>query len=256
MSLNLRPATAAFTAELVRVAADAHATLTVIAAALRRLDEGQAGYPTAVTAGTAPAILTPVRTATGWACPARACTATGTHDTEWHQHWADEHGPTQSTHPERLALAGVDEATRDTTTLIAALHRASASMLAVRRIADKWGQTRIGERTTTTPADDLWCTSCLRANHFAPRRANGSTRCEWCDKTLRAVNKIRTANKLDALTAVPEAAVTKHAAARTVTAADIEAWARTNTPAAPRRGQRRTQREATDLLRATGHGVW
>lgn len=248
MPLNLQPATDAVTAQLQRIAADANATLAVIADAVRRLDDAQAGYPTAASSGPAATMPTPhPHGATGWACPARGCATTGTDGASWPAHWQDEHGPLPSTQPERHALAGHDDAATDTTALLRDLRRAGASILAARRTAEKWGVTKIGAKTTTTPRDDAWCTSCRRANHFTPRRPEGGPDCRWCADTLRNLNSVLSNLGLPPVTAIPIAAVEKHASGRRVTAADLEGWAKT--PTQPRRRSPRTQRAATRALR-------
>lgn len=246
MTLNLQPATTAAAAQLQRIAADAHATLAVIADALRRLEDGTAGYPTRPGTGPAAAIPTPEQRPDGrTGCPVRSC---GAVIDDWHAHWHDQHAPTASTQPERMALAGTDEAETDAATLIRELRRAGTAMLTARRTAEKWGITKIGTKTTTTPRDDAWCTSCLRINSFSPRRTEGGTHCRWCADTLRKVNTVRAEQGLPELATPPVAAVEKHAAGRNVTATDIEGWAKTPTP--PRRRSARTQRAATRALRA------
>jgi hypothetical protein len=245
VTLNLQPATTAAAAQLQRIAADAHATLAVIADALRRLEDGTAGYPTTPGTGPAAAIPTPVQRPDGrTSCPVRGC---GAVTDDYHGHWHDQHAPTTSTQPERMALAGTDEAETDTTTLIRELRRAGTSMLTVRRTAEKWGVTKIGAKTTTTPRDDAWCTSCRRANHFTPRRPEGGPDCRWCADTLRNLNSVLANLGLPPVTVIPIAAVEKHAAGRRVTAADLEGWAKA--PTQPRRRSPRTQRAATRALR-------
>ena len=95
-------------------------------------------------------------------------------------------------------------------------------------IVQTWGIRRVGE--TDREPDELWCRSCLRAGHMAPRRTtNGSThgeRCRWCDDTLRAVNVVRREWAKPPMAELPLVAVRWHAEGRRTSAKDIEAWAR------------------------------
>lgn len=249
MTLTLQPSITAGNATVERMIADGNATLAVLATALRRLEDALAGYPSEPGTGPAAAVPAPHQLPAGRVgCPARGCGATHRSATSFLAHWHDEHAPTPSTHPERHALSGADEAARDAAALAKALNGAAVRMLTARRIAEKWGVTKIGAKVTTNPRDDLWCTSCLRARHFTPRRTEGGTVCRWCADTLRGLNAVRAELGLTATDTIPIAAVEKHAAGRTVTANDLTGWARDPTPARrPRRA--RTQREATAARR-------
>lgn len=249
MTLNLQPSITAATATVERTIADGNALLVVLASALRRLEDALAGYPTEPGSGPAATVPDAHRLPGGrHGCPARGCATE--HDTTggYLAHWHDEHAPTASTHPERHALGGHDEAARDIDALIKALTGASTRMLTARRIAEKWGVTRIGAKVTTNPRDDLWCTSCLRVNNPEPRRKQGGQLCEWCSKTLRHLNAIRAELGRPAVTALPIPAVEKHAQGRRITETDLRSWARDTTPSR-RVGRARTQRQATELLR-------
>lgn len=215
MTLNLRPATNNATRQLTNITTNATTATTHIETALRRLHDGQAGYPTQPGTGT-----------------------TNTPD--------PDHTP--NTHPERHALNGTDEATTDTHRLLGALNAATHNLETIRHLTQKWGATHIGHHTNTTPTDSLWCTSCIRGNHFNPRRPDGGTTCRWCTDTLRALNTHRQQHHLPPVETIPIEAIDKHAAGRRVTTNDLTAWAKPTTTT-PTTRRPRTQRQATTALR-------
>lgn len=91
-----------------------------------------------------------------------------------------------------------------------------------------WGIRRVGD--SDREPDSLWCRSCLRAGHTAPRRTTGNAthgpNCRWCDDTLRAVNVVRREAARPPMAELPLAAVRWHAEGRRTTARQVEAWAR------------------------------
>lgn len=133
----------------------------------------------------------------------------------------DDSGPTRG----QVVLG--DSALMDRQMLERRLHRLEMESLAVLRIAQKWGIRSVGE--STREPDEMWCRSCLRAGHMAPRRtSNGTTHgsnCRWCDDTLRAVNVVRAERRQPPLAELPVTAVRWHAEGRRTTARVIEAWA-------------------------------
>lgn len=251
MTLNLDPTIDAVSAELRRVIIDATAALEVAPAAIRRMSDAQAGYPTAPSTGTTATMPTPApHGATGWACPAKGCPATSDATTRsFVAHWQDEHTPDPSTQPERWAAVTGDEAGRDVAQLIRALRTAASSTIAARRALEKYGTTKHGHATVADPINDKGCTSCAQDMRYSERRP-GKTQCGWCAKKLGAINGIRAEHDLAPLTLLPLPMVRKHHQGRDVTTADVEHWARTDEPIRPRTSKRRAQRQATRDLRA------
>lgn len=133
----------------------------------------------------------------------------------------DDSGPLRST----VILR--DDALRDRALLEQRLRKLDQDARMLLRLTQKWGMRSIGE--TDREPDELWCRSCLRAGHMAPRRTSpGKTHgenCRWCDDTLRAVNVVRAERKQPGLAELPLVAVRWHSEGRRVTARDIEAWA-------------------------------
>ena len=121
-----------------------------------------------------------------------------------------------------------DEALRDRARLELLTTQAEQHARALLGLTQTWGIRRVGD--TDREPDELWCRSCLRAGHMAPRRTtNGTTHgpnCRWCDDTLRAVNVVRREWSKAPMAELPLVAVRWHAEGRRTTAKDIEAWAR------------------------------
>lgn len=131
----------------------------------------------------------------------------------------DDSGPLRST----VVLR--DDALRDRAKLDADLARIEQQARNVLGLTQRWGIRRVGE--SDREPDDLWCRSCLRAGHMAPRReGNHGPNCRWCQDTLRAVNVVRTEWAKPAWPELPIVAVRHHATGKRTTARDIEGWAR------------------------------
>lgn len=133
----------------------------------------------------------------------------------------DDSGPTRG----QVVLG--DAALKDRHALTTRLAAIELESRAVLRIAQKWGIRSVGD--SNREPDEMWCRSCLRAGHMAPRRtSNGTTHgpnCRWCDDTLRAVNVVRGERRQPPLAELPITAVRWHAEGRRTTARMIEAWA-------------------------------
>lgn len=251
MTLNLKPSIDAVTDALLRIIADATAALELAPDGLRRMADGQAGYPTGPSSAPATMPEPLPRGVAGWACPSKDCAVTSESGVSFHAHWVDEHGPTKSTQPERFGAVAGDEAARHAAQLVHHLRGAASHLVASRRLLETYGVTKVGHAAVANPVNDnLWCTSCLQDHRHSERRPGG-TQCWWCAKKLAAINGIRREHAMDPLTLVPVAMVRKHAQGRVVTAADIEHWALTDQPIRPRVGARRPQRQATRDLRET-----
>lgn len=143
------------------------------------------------------------------------------------------HGPDADVHltqPERFTDTLRDEAVKDYEALVKAVSRLHTASRDVYGYATKWGVTKDtrnveGQLRVADPEDDMWCKSCLRIRHFAPRRAQGGVNCDWCAATLRDLNQTRAGQGRKALEELPRQALQAHAEGRRVYQKDLERWA-------------------------------
>ena len=127
--------------------------------------------------------------------------------------------------PLRSAVVMRDHALRDRAALEADLARIALLARNTLGVTQRWGIRRVGD--TDREPSEMWCRSCIRAGHMAPRReGNHGPNCRWCGDTLRAVNVVRAERHLAALAELPLVAVRHHSEGRRTTARDIEGWAR------------------------------
>ena len=117
-----------------------------------------------------------------------------------------------------------DTALRDLAAVDDLGRRIERDARAMLNILEKWAYTRHGSERDANP-HDIGCVSCNRANSFSPRRVEGGDTCRWCADKLREMNGLRAGIGLEALDAVPLAAVQKHARGQKLTANDVERWA-------------------------------
>lgn len=130
----------------------------------------------------------------------------------------DDSGPTRG----QVVLG--DAALKDRHALTARLAAIEMESRAVLRIAQKWGIRSVGE--STREPDEMWCRSCLRAGHMAPRREGHGATCRWCGDALRVINAMRNERRQPPLSELPIEAIRWHAEGRKVTDKLVEQWSR------------------------------
>ncbi len=143
-------------------------------------------------------------------------------------HTGGPSGPDSDVHltqPERFEMLR-DDAIADYQRLVTRVRDGREAMVDVWGIVTKWGVVRdAADLEVADPEDEMWCRSCLRIRHFAPRRQSGGVNCDWCATTLRTLNETRASKAKRALTELPLQAVRAHAEGRRVYQRDLERWA-------------------------------
>jgi hypothetical protein len=190
----------------------------------------------------------------GWACPVRDCPARGTapsdpaarvdylaHHREAHrgERTAGHADPTGTVAAELADGAGArDVFDRDYRRVTAELERVTERL---ERLANS--AAALHDPRVDAVGDDIWCVSCTRVKHLAPRRAAGGDRCDWCYTTLRVLNKARSSKGLAELKDLPARAIRHHAEGKRVTEDDLHRWASLEETGTQRRDGRKGKRK-------------
>ncbi len=124
--------------------------------------------------------------------------------------------------PLRQSVIVRDDALRDRRQLEQLCGELEANARTLLAVVHRWGFTRHGS-TEGVDERSIVCESCGHNDRPKDRR-----RCDWCTRTLKAVNDIRGGLGRQPLTRLPVAAIdhVRNGRMRRVTPADLDRWAR------------------------------